>query len=411
MLFEPAAQRVIDERLDHRAHLGGDQLVLGLGGELRVGHFHGEHAGQALAAIVTGQIDLFLLRQAGRLRIGGDLPGQGAAQARQMGTAVALGDVVGEGQHILVIAVVPPHRHFDADAVAVVLDHDGLDELRRLRAVEIAHEGFQAALIEQILDLHFRMARVGQHHMHAGVQEGEFAQAMFDGAIIEVDHGEGFCGRQEGDLRAALGLAVQHRRGADGDERGDHVTMGEFDEELLFVAPDAQLQPLGKRVDDRDAYAMQAAGDLVGILVELTARMQLGHDDLGRRHTLFVVDVGGDAAPVVGHGAGAVGVQRHGDEIGVARQRLVDGVVDHFVDHVMQTGAVVRIADIHARPFAHGVEAAQNLDGISAIGVGRGGIGRGQGGCRFGHESRRFRRALESPSEGNSRISDSLSLI
>ena len=58
------------------------------------------------------------------------------------------------------------------------------------------------------------------------------------------------------------------------------------------------------------------------------------------------------------------------DELGVAGERLVDGVVDDLVDHVVQAGAVVGVADIHARPLAHGVEAAQHLDGIGAIGFG-----------------------------------------
>jgi hypothetical protein len=51
-------------------------------------------------------------------------------------------------------------------------------------------------------------------------------------------------------------------------------------------------------------------------------------------------------------------------------QRLVDGVVDHLVDHVVQARAVVGVADIHARPFAHGIEAAQDGDRGGVIGVG-----------------------------------------
>ena len=36
MLLEPGGEPVVDDALDHRAHLGGDQLVLGLRRELRV---------------------------------------------------------------------------------------------------------------------------------------------------------------------------------------------------------------------------------------------------------------------------------------------------------------------------------------------------------------------------------------
>ena len=56
----------------------------------------------------------------------------------------------------------------------------------------------------------------------------------------------------------------------------------------------------------------------------------------------------------------------------MAGQRLVDGVVDHLVDHVVQARAVVGVADIHARPLADGIQALENLDGIGAVfGLGR----------------------------------------
>ena len=64
---------------------------------------------------------------------------------------------------------------------------------------------------------------------------------------------------------------------------------------------------------------------------------------------------------------GAVGVERHVDMVGMAGERLVDGVVDDLVDHVVQAGAVVGVADIHAGTLAHGVEATQHLDGPCAI--------------------------------------------
>ena len=102
---------------------------------------------------------------------------------------------------------------------------------------------------------------------------------------------------------------------------------------------------------------MQAARDLVGILVELTAGMELGHDDLGRRDAFILVDVDGNTAAIVAHGDRAVGVQRHVDAVAEAGERFVDGVVDHLVDHVMQAGAVIGVADIHARALAHGVQA------------------------------------------------------
>ena len=48
-------------------------------------------------------------------------------------------------------------------------------------------------------------------------------------------------------------------------------------------APPATSSNLRQRIDDRDADAVQAARRLVGLAVELAARMQRRHDDFERR--------------------------------------------------------------------------------------------------------------------------------
>ena len=65
-------------------------------------------------------------------------------------------------------------------------------------------------------------------------------------------------------------------------------------------------------------------------------------------HALLLVDLGRDAAPVVGDRHRAVGLQHHLHRVAPAGERLVDGVVHHLIDHVVQAGAVVGVADIHA---------------------------------------------------------------
>ena len=174
------------------------------------------------------------------------------------------------------------------------------------------------------------------------------------------------------------GPAIARRGVAHDAQMLDRVAMLEAGEMLLAVAPDAQLQPVGQGVHDRYAHAVQTARHLVGVLVELTAGVQLGHDDLGGRHAFLGVDVGGNAASVVGDRDRSIGVQDDLDQVGVAGQRLVDGVVDHLIDHVVQARAVVGVADIHAGALAHGVQAFENLDGIGAVFR--------QVGNRIGHE-------------------------
>ena len=219
-----------------------------------------------------------------------------------MGSAVALRDVVGERQHVLVIAVVPPQRDLDADAVALAPDENRPIDQRGLGAVEIAHKRFETPLIVEILALGLGVTQVGEQDVHARVEKGVLAQAMLDRRVVEFDHGEGFGRGREGDLGPTLDAAIDDRRGAYDLERRDHVAVAEFDEMLKPVAPDAQKEPRRQRVDDRDADAVQSAGNLVGVLVEFPAGVQLGHDDLGRRHPFLVMDAGWNAASIVGHG-------------------------------------------------------------------------------------------------------------
>jgi hypothetical protein len=142
--------------------------------------------------------------------------------------------------------------------------------------------------------------------------------------------------------------------------------MRELHPVFLAVAPDGEFQPFRQRVDHRDADAMEAARNLVGVVVagvlELSAGVQLGHDDLGRRDAFFGVDAGGDAAPVVLDRDRSVRVQLDQHQVAMPGQRLVDRVVGNLEHHVVQARPVVGIADVHPRPLADRVEALEDLD-------------------------------------------------
>src|SRR5690606_20041928 len=119
---------------------------------------------------------------------------------------------------------------------------------------------------------------------------------------VELHHGEGFGRGKEADLAAAAtfigaGLLVLDI-GADLLERRIGLAMREAHLENAAITADIEFEPLAERIDHRDANTVQTARDLVGILVELTAGMELGHDDLGGRNALFLVDAGRDAATI-----------------------------------------------------------------------------------------------------------------
>ena len=140
----------------------------------------------------------------------------------------------------------------------------------------------------------------------------------------------------------------------------------------VAVAPDLHVEFLAERVHAAHAHAVQSAGDLVSGGVELAAGMKLGEHHLHRRHHLAVAHrhhVHRNPAAVVDHRDGVVDVDDDFDFLGVSGQRLVDGVVDHFVDQVVQPHLAGR-ADIHGRTKAHRLQAFENLDvfaGVAAV--------------------------------------------
>ena len=107
---------------------------------------------------------------------------------------------------------------------------------------------------------------------------------------------------------------------------------------------------------------MQTARHLVGVLVELTARVQLGHDDLCRRDTLCRVRINRHATAVIRDLGRPVSVQNDRGFCRVTGKRLVNRVVDGLVNHVVKTRTIVRVTNVHARAFPNGLKPFQDLD-------------------------------------------------
>ena len=140
--------------------------------------------------------------------------------------------------------------------------------------------------------------------------------------------------------------------------------------ELLAVGLAVELdrgdQPVGERVDDGCADAVQAAGDLVAVAAELAAGVQLGEDHLERGDAGARDLVDGDAAAAVDDRDRVVRVDRHRDRVVVARERLVDRVVDDLVDQVVEAADAGR-ADVHARPQPDRLEAFEHGDVLGRV--------------------------------------------
>ena len=129
----------------------------------------------------------------------------------------------------------------------------------------------------------------------------------------------------------------------------------------LAFAADGQNQLFGQGIDYRDPDTVQTTGDLVRVVVKFAAGVQHGHDYFRGGIALLVLSRG-NAPAIVDHRYRLVRMDGNGNLLTMPRQRLIDGVVHQFEYHVVQAGAVIGIADVHAGPPAHGIEPLEDLD-------------------------------------------------
>ena len=324
---------------------------------------------------------------------GVDQAGQGGAEALLVGAALVGVDGVGEGVHRLGERGVPLHRDLEAHVVLDAVGRLGLEGddgrvghlLAPVEVLDVVDEAavvledpLQAAalaladrvaaglvdlvgdrlVLDRLEDALGGRALVADDDLEALVEEGVLADPAGD-RLQGVRRGlEDLLGRVVGDGRAGA-LAGLHR--ADLLE----VPVGHADGEALAplvpAVADVDDEVAGERVDDRDADAVQTAGDLVAAAAELATGVQHRQRHRDRGHLLAGRGVGRDAPAVVLDPDAAVGLQGQHDPVAVAGQRLVDRVVDDLPDQVVEAALAGR-ADVHARPLAHRLEALEDLD-------------------------------------------------
>src|SRR5439155_3565243 len=108
------------------------------------------------------------------------------------------------------------------------------------------------------------------------------------------------------------------------------------------------------------------AGDLVASAAELPTGMQGGQDDFHRWAADLGDGINGNAGAIVNDGRAAVLVERDVDLRAAARQGLVNGVVDHLIQEVVQPirpGA----ANVHRRALANTLQTLQNLNLLCGV--------------------------------------------
>ena len=361
IFLEEGHQLFGDHRVDQRTHIAVAELGLGLALELRFLQLDRDDGGQALARVLALE-GLVVLEQLVFFPVIVQNAGQRGLEAGLVRAALGGIDVVGEGQHQLAVAVGVLHGDLGHRGVAASLHVDDLLMQRGLGAVEMLDELTDAALVVHDLLDRLIVALVAQGDLETCVQKRLLAQTLFE-HIVLVDRGfEDLRVSMEADGRAGLALArcIAHFYGRHAALKA-HVVLG-------VTVADLGLEPVGQRVYDRRADAVQTAGDLVARAVKLAACVQHSQNDLERRNAHLRMDAAGNASAVIRDTDDVALFDRDLDVRAVARERFVDRVVDDLVHQMMQTARRGR-TDVHTRALADGFQTLEDLDLVLVVGL------------------------------------------
>ena len=289
VLLEELGELLVDDRLDEALDRRVAELRLRLALELRVAELDRDHRGEPLADVLALEVVLLLLEEPLVARVAVERARQRGAEAREVRAALGRVDVVREREDRLDVGRVPLHRDLDLAVVVLAVEVDDVLVDRVLARVHVRDEVADPALVVELLGLPARPL-VAEHDPQAAREERRLAQALDERRGGELDLLEDLAVGEERDRRAGL------LRLADDLEVG----LGHAARELLAVdlpvAADLGDEPLGERVDDRDADAVEAARDLVAVAAELPAGVELREDDGQRGQALLLHHVDRDAA-------------------------------------------------------------------------------------------------------------------
>ena len=312
-----------------------------------------------LAEIVARR-GLAFLEKVVALGIGVHRSRQRRAEPGQVRAAINVANVVGEDEHILVVAVVVLHCDLATEHRVRVLFlhvHDVVVE-NVLALVQMGYERSDPLVELELLLL--LEAIIAERDLQTRIEVRQFTNPFEEGVGVELQFAEDLLIRLERDLRPAF------RGRTDDLDRAARLAALTLEMIVLAITVDVRLQPFAQGVNHADADAVQAAGHLVAVAVELAAGMQSREHHLECTDLDVLVHFDGDAPPVVFDRAGAIDLNADQNLRALAGERLIDRVVEHLIDEVVQT-ADPAVADIHIRAFADGLDTAQDFDAAGIV--------------------------------------------
>ncbi len=323
---------------------------------------------------------------------------ESALESLPVRSTVDVADGVGEALDGAFVARSPPERDLDLGPPFHIGLHDAVgvggvllvgafadDELRAAHGAvaggseELDHVGQAVGVVEGLL-VDRRVGGGTEHVRDTGHEERGVAQLRAHElqierrALLEV---AGVVPVADDRARRLAALHLPHEpqarlprelrlRPRAVEDAGHPAGEGHFVD--LAAALHRDVEPQRQRVDGRGAHTVQTAGRLVSRTAELAARVQPGEHQLDAAQPGLAVDVGRDAAPVVGDLDTAVGVQRDHDLRGVPRDALVGGVVDDLGEEMVDP-ATVGGPDVHAGPLAHRFETFEVREVVGPVEV------------------------------------------
>ena len=357
MLIQPQAELILDDAGHECGGLSRRQTLLGLTGELRLLHLGREHVAHAIPHIFRRELQSLRQKIAEFAELA-DRIGETQAQAIHVRAALRRRNQIDVALLDASTVVDAPGNRplraflFALDAAAEHLGRQKLGLAERFAQILVHAAGVEPFLsLARLLD--------EERHLQARAQHGFRLENVLQPRNRERHGFEKLRIGPEAHRRTGVVLAyVSH----DLQLRTDFAVL-ERDVVFLAAALDPALEVLRQRVHDRHADAVQAAGELVVLIGELTARMQARENQLDAAHLLLRMDVDRHAASIVGHRERAILVDSHVDALGMTGQRFVDGVVDDFVSQMI---GPTRLR-VHAGTSAYGIEAAENFDIRSGV--------------------------------------------
>src|SRR5208337_4358011 len=277
-----------------------------------------------------------------------------------MAAAFTCVDVIGKGVNIFRIAIVILYGNLGYDAVFFFFDIYGLRVQRRLILVKVFDKGDNTPFIQKKLILICSFICYG--YLESPVQERKLPQPLRKDIIMDLGDFKYLGVRLEGysgppSFCLPCNIKLRHRF-------PPFKTLG-VDKPLLL---DLHLEPLGECVYYGHTNSVKPPGYFVCGRIELSSCVKFGKNDLRRCPSFRVsgMEPCGDAPSVVNDSAAAVVVEEDLYQCAVSRKRLINTVVDYFVNKVVKavnTGG----ANIHRRPLSNSIKALKDFYIFSSV--------------------------------------------